>query len=148
MCIRDSLDLFARQAIDDAAVAAVLGGDEVEQLLAAVGLLNDLVTDVGAVERRDELHRVAKLQAVDDLGAGLRVGGGGQRDARHVGKLLVQHRQLDVLGPEIVAPLRDAMRLVDGEQRDLRGLEQVEACLLYTSPSPRDRTRSRMPSSA
>ena len=24
----------------------------------------------------------------------------------------------------------------------------AEACLLYTSPSPRDRTRSRMPSSA
>ena len=26
--------------------------------------------------------------------------------------------------------------------------EQLNACLLYTSPSPRDRTRSRMPSSA
>ena len=26
--------------------------------------------------------------------------------------------------------------------------EAVSACLLYTSPSPRDRTRSRMPSSA
>ena len=26
--------------------------------------------------------------------------------------------------------------------------EQVPGCLLYTSPSPRDRTRSRMPSSA
>ena len=26
--------------------------------------------------------------------------------------------------------------------------ELVKACLLYTSPSPRDRTRSRMPSSA
>ena len=25
---------------------------------------------------------------------------------------------------------------------------QLERCLLYTSPSPRDRTRSRMPSSA
>ena len=25
---------------------------------------------------------------------------------------------------------------------------QTEICLLYTSPSPRDRTRSRMPSSA
>ena len=25
---------------------------------------------------------------------------------------------------------------------------EFEACLLYTSPSPRDRTRSRMPSSA
>ena len=27
-------------------------------------------------------------------------------------------------------------------------LERLQACLLYTSPSPRDRTRSRMPSSA
>ena len=26
--------------------------------------------------------------------------------------------------------------------------EVAQACLLYTSPSPRDRTRSRMPSSA
>ena len=26
--------------------------------------------------------------------------------------------------------------------------DMVEICLLYTSPSPRDRTRSRMPSSA
>ena len=28
------------------------------------------------------------------------------------------------------------------------GADQVRVCLLYTSPSPRDRTRSRMPSSA
>ena len=27
-------------------------------------------------------------------------------------------------------------------------VERLESCLLYTSPSPRDRTRSRMPSSA
>ena len=30
----------------------------------------------------------------------------------------------------------------------LPGVAQADACLLYTSPSPRDRTRSRMPSSA
>ena len=30
----------------------------------------------------------------------------------------------------------------------LPGVFHVSACLLYTSPSPRDRTRSRMPSSA
>ena len=29
-----------------------------------------------------------------------------------------------------------------------RVIENAEGCLLYTSPSPRDRTRSRMPSSA
>ena len=33
-----------------------------------------------------------------------------------------------------------------GDTRDAPGKPQ--ACLLYTSPSPRDRTRSRMPSSA
>ena len=27
-------------------------------------------------------------------------------------------------------------------------LAEIETCLLYTSPSPRDRTRNRMPSSA
>ena len=31
---------------------------------------------------------------------------------------------------------------------ELAGTIQVTGCLLYTSPSPRDRTRSRMPSSA
>ena len=34
--------------------------------------------------------------------------------------------------------------LIDGENQD----ELYSSCLLYTSPSPRDRTRSRMPSSA
>ena len=29
-----------------------------------------------------------------------------------------------------------------------RCFEEINGCLLYTSPSPRDRTRSRMPSSA
>ena len=29
-----------------------------------------------------------------------------------------------------------------------KGITKVVGCLLYTSPSPRDRTRSRMPSSA
>ena len=40
---------------------------------------------------------------------------------------------------------------VDGNElmaRMLRHAERFETCLLYTSPSPRDRTRSRMPSSA
>ena len=35
-----------------------------------------------------------------------------------------------------------------GWQIDYGSTEAAKACLLYTSPSPRDRTRSRMPSSA
>ena len=51
----------------------------------------------------------------------------------------------------------DFLDLVDGEGNVLiqaQGVDAVNAearaqgCLLYTSPSPRDRTRSRMPSSA
>ena len=40
-------------------------------------------------------------------------------------------------------------QLVHKAQQDQRVLqEQQEICLLYTSPSPRDRQKSRMPSSA
>ena len=35
-----------------------------------------------------------------------------------------------------------------GELVSTLGIGIAESCLLYTSPSPRDRTRSRMPSSA
>ena len=37
---------------------------------------------------------------------------------------------------------------LDGTVNYANNIPQVAICLLYTSPSPRDRTRSRMPSSA
>ena len=38
---------------------------------------------------------------------------------------------------------------IDGEPNELNKIRApIAVCLLYTSPSPRDRTRSRMPSSA
>mgnify|MGYP007112064674 CR=1 FL=1 len=37
---------------------------------------------------------------------------------------------------------------LSGKAEQARAEAQGNACLLYTSPSPRDRTRSRMPSSA
>ena len=44
---------------------------------------------------------------------------------------------------------RNLVERVNGEWRGaIGGRQQVCICLLYTSPSPRDRTRSRMPSSA
>ena len=41
---------------------------------------------------------------------------------------------------------KNASRGQSGYKKKYRG--QGKSCLLYTSPSPRDRTRSRMPSSA
>ena len=41
-----------------------------------------------------------------------------------------------------------AQRQAEMQARIQQMQEQVNACLLYTSPSPRDSTSSRMPSSA
>ena len=41
----------------------------------------------------------------------------------------MEHGQLQVLRPEVVPPLRDAMCLVDGEQRDLRAAQQIQHSL-------------------
>ena len=54
---------------------------------------------------------------------------------------------------EIAEPDKEggALRYRGVDLKDLVGrvsFGQVWGCLLYTSPSPRDRTRSRMPSSA
>ena len=38
--------------------------------------------------------------------------------------------------------------LDNGNWQAVQNITQYKDCLLYTSPSPRDRTRSRMPSSA
>ena len=42
----------------------------------------------------------------------------------------------------------EAMQLPEGSSPVAADVAQHSICLLYTSPSPRDRTRSRMPSSA
>jgi len=47
----------------------------------------------------------------------------------------------EVIQTEITAPIEEKVSTV-------KGIRKIYSCLLYTSPSPRDRTRSRMPSSA
>ena len=60
-----------------------------------------------------------------------------------------------LLNPENAAALADCgISLLDSPNDigfmilSYLGVDPNKACLLYTSPSPRDRTRSRMPSSA
>ena len=56
----------------------------------------------------------------------------------------------DELDPAAVAEMVEALRAVVPDDRVTSSADIGEdyLCLLYTSPSPRDRTRSRMPSSA
>ena len=55
-----------------------------------------------------------------------------------LGGSLIKH--ISKLGAEVIG--------VNRRGRSVEGCSKVITCLLYTSPSPRDRTRSRMPSSA
>ena len=57
------------------------------------------------------------------------------------------HRLLE-FDPKQAGFLRSAELPLDGDLLVLDEVSMVDVCLLYTSPSPRDRTRSRMPSSA
>ena len=68
-------------------------------------------------------------------------------DAVEAGKLLPLWQAYQSLGNSDNTAEAELSALVSQIQDTMRP-EQVQACLLYTSPSPRDRTRSRMPSSA
>ena len=72
----------------------------------------------------------------------------------------ITQQQIDALKPDLIAA-RDEMLKTDLEMYDAGAAvpekkqpldagfhEMPERCLLYTSPSPRDATLSRMPSSA
>ena len=120
----DVLDLGPRQAIDDAAFA-VVAGEEGQQLLAGIVALDDRIADVGPVEAGDEHPRRLKAEALDDVVAGERVGGGRQRHARDAGEELGDAGQFAIFGPEVVAPLAEAMGLVDGKERNVDAGQQL-----------------------
>lgn len=67
---------------------------------------------------------ILQVQALGDLALGRRIGGGCQGNPGNLRPALVQHRQLAVLGAEVMAPLRHAMGFVDREQGDPAAREQ------------------------
>ncbi len=84
-----------------------------------------MVADVGPVEAGDDQSFLRDPELGEDVGAGPRVGGRGQRQPRHVGMVVEQWAQLAIVGAEVVAPFADAMRLVDRDQRQPRMLGQL-----------------------
>ncbi len=117
--VRGFLDGGAGEAVDDPGVAGVLGAEQVEELLAGFFLRGDAVLDVRAVEARDELAALAQVEAREDFLARGVGRGGGEGDPRDLGPAFVQLGQGEVVGAEVVAPLGDAVRLVDREKSDV-----------------------------
>ncbi len=125
-CARGLLDRCARQAVDDARLARVLGADQLQQLRQGLRLGLDAVLDVRPVEAGHEQLSLAEVEPRGDLEPGLLGGRRGESDARHGRPSPVQNGQSQIVGPEVVPPLRHAVRLIDREQRDGGAVEEVE----------------------
>ena len=112
----------AAGAVDDAALV-LAAADEVDELFQRLVLGRDPVREVGSVEARDKRGGIPQLEVGDDVGADALGGRGRQRHERHVRQRRPQPGELTVLGPEVVAPFRDAVRLVDGQATDFPAFE-------------------------
>src|SRR5664280_2395893 len=134
MCIRDSLRPLL-STVGGVARIDVLGGDTEEYQvlldparLAAVGLTVDNV--VQAVSAANVVQAVGRLQENEKLY--LILSDTQFRTLGELGHVVVRR------SPEGVVLLSDVADIQDGVE------PRWNRCLLYTSPSPRDRTRSRM----
>jgi hypothetical protein len=121
----------ARQAIDNAGIRGMLTAQKAQQLRAGVLLGFYAVLDIGPVKARDELPGVFQLQALDDFTAGAGIGGGGEGDARHLGKLFVQQAELQIIRAEVVPPLGYAVGFIYREQRQRHLMQQFQHTRLY-----------------
>ena len=81
------------------------------------GHLDHLDPDVVAAEARDGAHGAGKSELRDDVVLHQRRGRGGEGDDRRRTQQRQALAEHAVIRPEVVSPLRDAVRLVDRDQR-------------------------------
>jgi hypothetical protein len=116
----DLLDTLARAAVDDHdAVARQVVGDRGAERGGLVGRLLHLPRQVRPVEPFDEPLQPLQPELRDDILLHVRRRRRGQRDDGGTADRLDRFLQPEVARAEIVAPLRDAVRLVDGEEGDV-----------------------------
>ncbi len=92
-------------------------GEHLLELLFQRAARQDAVHEIGAIEGADELDGVAELELRRDVAADARGRRRGERVQADAGKPRPQRADLPVLRTEVVAPLADAVGLVD---RDVR----------------------------
>ena len=109
------LHLFAREAVDDARLVRARF-DKADDLFLHVHLGTHFVKEIRAVEGRLEDLGVGHSEVFLDVLLDFGRSGGREGNHRHRGDLVQDGADVAVLGTEVVSPLGDAMRLVDGAE--------------------------------
>jgi hypothetical protein len=119
------LGLAPRGAIDDAAAAGMIF-DEIRNLLAAADLGLHRQAQVRPIEPVHE-HRRRPLEKFRlNIGARGSVRRGGERHRLHAAECRLHGAKRRIFRTEVMAPLRNTMRLVDRQQRDLGAFEEID----------------------
>ena len=100
--------------------------DEIRDLLAAAGFGLHRQTQVGPIEPVDEHRRRAAEQPCHNIRARSGIGRRGEGDGLHAAEVGLHLAERRIFGAKIVAPLRNAMRLVDRQKRNLGALEELD----------------------
>ena len=110
--------------------------EDVEQLPLEHRSRQHPVQEIRPVERADEFDRILQAELRCDVAADARGGGGRVRVHAHAGQQLAQASELAVLGPEVVPPLADAVRLVDRDEADAARRQKGEEGVASVADKP------------
>ena len=120
--------LAPRRAIDDAGLFRS-GSDEFGDLPFRSVLRLKRQKQVWSVKSAQKLSRFAGKQFGDDFTAGFFIGRRSERCHLNTAQRFTQAADFQIIGPEIMSPLTDAMRLIDGQHIDLQPVQQTEVAI-------------------
>ncbi len=125
---RDVLALRAGAGVDDRGTRGGVGEcpGQARRDVGGCAARNHGERQVRPVEAGRDADRLAQAQAPLDVGGDLRRRRGRRGDDRLCAEPARGVRQAEVVGPEVVPPLRDAVRLVDDEEADRHLAQRLE----------------------
>ena len=121
------------KAIDDPGVGGVFLGEESPELFERIELGDDSIEQVRAIIADGEDPRLGEPKLCHDVATCRTVRGRGQRQERHPRKAFLQDRELLLFRAEIMTPLGDTMRLVNGEEGEAAAGEKLQAAWRHQS---------------
>ena len=119
-------------AVNNPAIA-LLALHVAQQLFGRLELLHQAVADIRAIEAGGVDEGIVQLKPVQHVAAGRLVGGRGERHHRHLREPLLEPPEGRILRPKIVAPLGDAVGLVNSKQPERQLGQPVHKLVLQQS---------------